>query len=395
MTHVSRVWRCVAVSIPRLWTRLSVVVQRADINSALELIKLWVPRCRSRPLKIDLTIKKKSCPVVELICPEDFLALFRVLTKTAALLRKGVTNDLDRAYFETHLTAGNSGMLPIVEERYFWFYGRDGAPRTNDELLAPLTVSGIRLASEEFNLEYHSPLSASLTQLNLKDTDGISCLSTTDIVAIFSECKQLRRASVYIDYGDTPLPGQVVAENLISLRLSWAYTADCGALFDHIIAPKLEELEISGDVPAGGPWDHFWRFIVQSRPPLKTLVLEQFDATDDVTNLAECLTIMDQLDSLWLENCVVDDAFIASLGRRSSSGDSVFSRLRAFGLVSADDINGNCLVQSFRNSDRGQLKELFVFDCNGVLQKHCDEIEEYFGTTQMESIIVTPGDEFE
>ncbi|KAH8119688.1 hypothetical protein DFH11DRAFT_1566414 [Phellopilus nigrolimitatus] len=389
LTHVSRLWRRIATSTPRLWTLLHVVVRRADINSSLELLKLWVPRCKSRPLKIDISFKEERGLFV--IYPEDSLNFFRVITRTAALLRKGLYKELDKAYFETHVRAGSSGTLPILEERYLWYYGRESPPSPQDAFGVLLTVSGVRRSVSEFSLGYHEPLNTSLTKLELLDTHGASCLSTTELLLIFSEFPQLQRVSAYINHGDAPPQEMVVAANLKTLNLSWVFPVDCGAFFDLLLAPQLEHMEISGDLPAGGPWVHFWQFLRQSNPPLRSLAFQHFDAT--VSALGGCLAMCAQLESLWLENCVVDDDFIARLGLHSDN-ESVFARLHVFGLASAQDVSGDCLVQSLRNSNTETLKELFIFDCNGVLQEHCDAIEQYFeGTVHVETIITSPGDD--
>lgn len=395
LSQVSKFWREVATSTPRLWTHLHVVARRADINSALQLIKQWVPRCKHRPLKIDVEFKNKIGPFM--LYPEDSLNLFRVVTKAAALLRRDMGYELDNAYFETHVKAGSSGVVPLVEERYLWYYGVNEAPSRKDIPSIPLLVRGVRRSVDEFGFGHYDSLSNSLTRLELQDTNGTTCLSTTELLTILAEFPQLRYISALVDHGDTTPPlNQVIAANLTTFKLSWEYTTDPGILFEALHAPKIEEMELSGDIAAGGEWNHLLHFIENRRPPIRTLALEDFDATASVTRLADCLAMCDTLESLWLEDCIVDDEFIANIGRRSPKAeDSVLSRLRIFGIVSSEDITGDCLVQTLRNADTEKLKEIFVFDCNGVLQEHCDAIvEQYKGTAAVDTIIVTPGESF-
>ncbi|EJD04266.1 uncharacterized protein FOMMEDRAFT_167489 [Fomitiporia mediterranea MF3/22] len=392
LSHVSRLWREVAISTPRLWTHLQVVARRADITSALELTKLWVPRCKQRPLIIDVTFQDRDGPFI--IYPVDSVNLFRVITKTAVLLRKGIEFGSDKAYFETHVKAGSSGAMPIIEEKYLWYYGVDDTPRKEELPSIPLFVRGIRRAVDEFGFGYHEPLTDSLTRLELLDTNGVTCLSTTELLIILAEFPQLRYVSAYLNHGDAPPAERVTALKLLTFKLAWGYTTDPGELFDNLYAPSITEMEVSGDVPASAAWNNLYDFFERSRPPIKTFALEHFDATSNVTHLADCLDLCESLESLWLENCVVDDEFIARIGRRSAlSETSVLSRLRIFGIVSADDVTGDCLVQVLRNADTTRLREVFVFDCDLVLQEHCDAIEEYFReTTAVETIIVTPRD---
>lgn len=395
LSHVSRLWRDIAVSTSRLWKHLQVVVKRSDIKSALELVKLWVPRRKSQPLKIDVFFRDEHGPFI--IYPQDSINLFCIVTKTAGSLRKGLNYDLDKAYFESHVKAGSSGMLPFIEERYLWYYGADSAPNKEDVHKVPLMVRGVRRAVDEFGFGYHEPLTGSLTRLELLDTNGITCLSTTELLIILAEFRQLRYFSVHLDHGDTPPEEQVIAINLLTFKLSWAYTVDPGEVFDHLYAPAVTEMELSGDVPAGAAWNNLFDFIERSRPPLTTLALEHFDASAVITRLADCLALCSELESLWLEQCIVDDDFIASIGRPSPiARDSVLSRLSVFGLVSAEDVTGDCLVRTLRSADTTKLKEVFVFDCNGVLQEHCEAIEEMFrDTTVVETIMITPGEPFD
>ncbi|KAL5518677.1 hypothetical protein ACEPAH_360 [Sanghuangporus vaninii] len=395
LSHVSRLWRDVAISTPSLWKHLQVVVRRADINSALELVNLWVPRRKRQPLKIDVFFRDERGPFI--IYPEDSLNLFRVITKTATLLRKGLNYDLDRAYFESHVKAGSSGVLPFIEERYLWYCGADNVPSKEDIHKVPLMVRGVRRAVDEFGIGYHEPLTNSLTRLELQDTNGVTCLSTTELLIILAEFRQLRYLSVYLDHGDTPPEEQVIAINLLTFKLAWAYTTDPGELLDHLYAPSITEMELSGDVPGGAAWNNLFDFFERNRPPLTILALEHFDATAAVTRLADCLALCGDLESLWLENCIVDDEFVAALGRRSvMAQNSVLSRLRIFGLVSADDVTGVCLVQTLRSADSTKLKEIFVFDCNGVLEEHCEAILEQFrDTAVVETIMITPGEPFD
>lgn len=373
LTHVCSQWRGIAAETPRLWTRLEVTAKRADITSILELIKLWVPRCKMRPLVIVVHFNDEHGPFV--IYPEDTLNLFRVITKTAALLRKDQCNDFNKTFFETHVKSESAGVLPILEERYLWYYGIDDAPSRDESSFVPLTVHGIRRAVDEFGIGFHEPLEKSLTRLELQDSNGVSCLSTTDLLAILAEFPHLRCVAAYIDHHDQPSVENFVATKLKVLTLEWSTTVDPGSIFDHLIAPNLEELELKGDLPAGGNWDHLLRFIERSDPPLRKIAVQHIDVTYQVSRFTDCLAKCKGLENLWIEDCVIDDSFITSLGRHNPKYNrSIISELRSLGLVSLNEISGECLAQTLRNAGISQLKELFIFDCEFISEDYCNLI---------------------
>lgn len=150
LSQVCRLWRAVAHSTPRLWTKLSVVVRQTHIDSALELIKLWVPRARACSLCIDVSFEASHGPIV--VYPLDWLTLFRAMAKAAVLLRDSTTGRvLGRPHLETHIRAGTRGTTPIVEERYFWVYGSNKLPEPGDSV--PLLLRSSRKAVDEFGFE--------------------------------------------------------------------------------------------------------------------------------------------------------------------------------------------------------------------------------------------------
>ena len=148
LSHVSKLWREAACSTPKLWSHLHVFVRRANVEPALELVRLWVARCRHHPLKVDITFQDERGPFV--LYPEDSLGLFHQITKTAAMLRKGLDYELDKSYFETHVKAGSSGVMPVIEEKYLWYHGVDDLPRKEVLPSLPLMVRGVRRAVDEF-----------------------------------------------------------------------------------------------------------------------------------------------------------------------------------------------------------------------------------------------------
>lgn len=444
LSHVSRLWRTIALASPALWSHLQLIVSKDRLNSALELVKLWVPRSLLRPLIISVAfnIRETALDLYE----QDSLSLFRVIIKTAELLRNDVAKRAGNTLMESQVQAGSSGTTPVLEERYVWYYGV-GEDGVSDPLLArakpdpdsirhfPMQVRGVRHAVDEFSIAYHAPLRDTLTRLELRDTNGVTCLSPSELVEIISFFPLLEWLEAYLVHGglenDEQMLEPVYAPAMRKFKLGWAFFTNSATTLDALNLPNLTHLELSGDLIRGpAPWAHLFNFIVRSRPPIRTFALEHFDATASASRLADCLTLLPTLSSLWLENCVMDDDFILSLARRRVipemhipienrlrlspstdtpySGvlsnlipDNVLSRLRIFGIVGSDDISGDALIRAFNlaldsssESSPSTLKEIFIFDCIGVLQQHCDAIVSIFeGKANVETILVTPGDE--
>lgn len=397
LSHVSRHWRFMAVTTPRLWTYLHVVVRQAYITSALELIKLWVPRAKACPLWIDVSFEALQGPIV--VYPEDWLTLFRAMAKAAMLLRDTtVRHVLDQQHLETHVRASSRGTTPVVEERYLWLYGIDKMPTSREAV--PLIVQSSRKAVSEFGFEYHRPLRSSLTRLVLQDTNGLTTLSNLELQIILSEFPLLEHVCAHLETGHMVLDDQVEVRNLKRLQLSWAFMADPGPLLDKVDSPMLEELELAGDLSTGVPWMHLWHFIVRNRPPLLSLALEHFDARAPVSRLADTLSLCEHLKKLWLTDCVLDNSVLTTLGRRANLlegavGDSILSRLDGLGITSCPDVDGGLLVDVLAHALPTRLRDLTIVDCAQVSLEDCIAIDELFKGMKMKSYTVTPGDPFD
>ena len=383
LSHVSRFWRTIALGTPRLWTKLQVVVKRANIEPALELIKLWVPRSMSRPITICVSFKSNQGKY--LLYPEDTLTLFQAITKAAALLKNIHDNrTLKEAYFESHIKAGSYGVVPTLEERYHWFSGVPRPPTPEERPSLPLTVLGDWQTVDEFGSDFHSRLRNSLTRLDLQDTNGITCVSNTELLIILGEFPFLRHLSAYVNLGDLPPSEAVVAQHLENLELSWLYITDVGPLLDQLVAPNLTELQLSGEIPAGGQWPHLLEFFRRSKPPIKQLCLRELDGR--TSQLSECLSLLPNLQILWLEFCVLDDPLVFTHSHRPT-----LDNLQTLGLVSCENMSGDSLIQVFRDIGPTSLKELYILECPDVSEANCETLQRMFkGREVMVSTLASP-----
>jgi hypothetical protein len=308
---------------------------------------------------------------------DDVLGLFRKIAKEAVVHRCDFDMLNDGAIFETKLRATSLGVIPVIEERYVWYGGVQDVPDEENKLVAPFQISGLRLAVDTFGLEYHAPLSSSLTSVDLQDGSELYCLSCMELLIILAEFPVLRRCAAYINNGNAIHSERVLASNLEYLSLSWHYTVDVGPFLDQLTTPSLKDLELMGDIPSGGRWDHLYNFITRSTPPVRSLTFVHMDGS--ASRIGECIAACGAtLQALWLENCILDDEFIRSLGEKPKhrGGLSVLDKLKRLGLVCIEGITGKCLVETLNlktvsadgipgvgASGEG---ELFVYDCRGV-----------------------------
>lgn len=382
LSHVSRFWRDVALRTPRLWTNLQIIVRKANLEPALELVKLWVPRSMSRPMSIGVTFKDNHGEY--LLFPQDTLTLFRAITKAAALLKETRNRStLAKAYFETHIRSGSYGVVPVLEERYQWYSGVSDPPNPTEILNLPLTVLGAWQTVDEFGSDFHGRLRNSLTKIDLRDTNGITCVSNSELLVILAEFPLLRHLSANINLGDSPPNEIVIANNLISFDLSWLYITDIGPLLDELVAPNLQELQLSGEIAAGGPWNHLLDFFDRSKPPIRQLSLRELDGGP--SRLSDCLAMLTHLETLWLEFCILDTSFPILLSRKFLSDRGRPAVLKTLGIVTCENITGNQLLHIFKDIQFiSCLKELYVFDCPGFTEPQCNELHRLFSGTNVE-----------
>ena len=371
LAHVSARWRKIVTRTPRLWMHLRVLVRGQILGPALEMIRHWLERCGSCDMLIEVCFKDANG--TEPAYLEDVLSLFRRIAKEAALHRHDFSMVGDGAVFETKLRAASIGVVPVIEEQYLWYGGVREVPDKENGLIAPFVIRGNRLAVDTFGLEYHGPLSASLTSVDLQDASELYSLSSMELLIILAEFPLLKRCAAHINNATLHRSERVLTTNLECLSLSWHYTVDVGPFLDRLTTPSLKDLEVMGDTPGSGEWSHLLNYIRRSNPPLKSFTFIYLDG--NAAGLEECLNIIaPTLQALWLENCDIDDDFMSFLGKKLKHGRSILDGLKRLGLVSIQEITGSRLVDTLNlkvsNADQkvaGEcMDEVMVYDCPGV-----------------------------
>ncbi|KAH7887187.1 hypothetical protein F5I97DRAFT_1116209 [Phlebopus sp. FC_14] len=119
---------------------------------------------------------------------------------------------------------------------------------------------------------FHNHLTLPWAQLTSIEMYQLHC---TDILRLFELCTHLEYADFTRPYGDdelqTIVPGSVVKPSFKLLAIQLWEVCPCRMLFDVLVLPSLEELEVISQEYL--PWLHteFTSFLTRSRCPLRRL----------------------------------------------------------------------------------------------------------------------------
>ncbi|KAH7884248.1 hypothetical protein F5I97DRAFT_1887978, partial [Phlebopus sp. FC_14] len=260
LTRVCQRWRSIAMATPQLWSSLTINLHQAAKADYRLQCDTWLARAKSVPLVL------------------------------------AVENDFDTSVVDTVVLDWLRGLVARCLELCWWGYLLEGL------LTGSAVIGPERLDLGYFHTFLHRP-TIDITCNNLRfvrlllaahinpidritlpwaqliglDMDGVK-LRSTDIFRLFEICTRLQSARFSVTHEDdlqpeALIPGSVINRSLQRLSIAvWGSSGD-GTLFDTLVLPSLEELELWNSRPDAMKWPHtqFTSFLTRSGRVLRAL----------------------------------------------------------------------------------------------------------------------------
>ncbi|KAJ7287836.1 hypothetical protein C8J57DRAFT_597090 [Mycena rebaudengoi] len=289
LTQVCKSWRKVALSLPDLWTSLSVVVRSGRAFPSLEVASNWLKRTGGLPLALSLYQTNESEGNQEVA--DDILALYmRYMTRW-----RDVRLDIANPTYGRSLQPINL-YVPLLETFHLTTCWR---LTPNEEIMqdllkmlemAPLLSSFSVSRLSDLNVSPTSTVAIPWTQLTRLDLGFIPSVSAC--LSIMSGCPNLTSCNLIIDPQEGPLPSiSIVLPALTSLEL---HTRDeeLAALLDLSVFPTLKQMTlfVHDGLDDRGLWPQasFLDFFTRSKCTLSRLELH--DTGMQPEQFVECLS---------------------------------------------------------------------------------------------------------
>ncbi|KAH7887186.1 hypothetical protein F5I97DRAFT_1116353 [Phlebopus sp. FC_14] len=263
LTRVCQRWRSVAMATPQLWSSLTISVPRASNASYRFQCDTWLERAKSVPLVLSVW-NVSTCHVDGSLL--DWL--HGLVARCLSFLWKGHP-------LEGLLTG--SSIMELLERLDFDFdvdpFNRWLDFPSIDIASSASKLSYVRMALPQ-QVNSISRITLPWAQLTTLDMYGL-CFA--DILRLFQICARLQSAQFELPYEDdlqSVIPGSTINHCLRRLSLTELDSRAGGLLFDALVLPSLEGLEV-WDYRANSQWPHtqFISFLTRSRCPLKRLDL--------------------------------------------------------------------------------------------------------------------------
>ncbi|KAH7925108.1 hypothetical protein BV22DRAFT_1195437 [Leucogyrophana mollusca] len=270
LTKVCRRWRAVALSTPRLWSSITVSVDKALRGHSRALYEAWLSRAKSVPLSIriicemdiaQLRGKERShalkwlCPYIPQ-CADLWLhgpPLQEILDVVPSLERLQMTG------FTTRAVEAFSIVIP--------------GPATRLRSLSLQNFRSSIISLDPFSLPW-----AQLTELSIH----FALFSSSVFLQLLQLCSQLQTLNIScVSADESKLPdlrglalGSIVHPTIRRLEIKTIQAA-LDLLFDALSLPALQELDICFCHRERDPWPHsqFMAMLVRSRCPLERLTI--------------------------------------------------------------------------------------------------------------------------
>ncbi|KAJ7045765.1 hypothetical protein C8F04DRAFT_448206 [Mycena alexandri] len=289
LLQVCRAWRTVALSLPDLWTSLSVVVRNGQSFPPLDVTSRWLWRSGDLPLELSLCQTNESEGNQELA--DDVLAAFLQHLPRWKDIRLDIANPM----YGRSLQPSTSLHAPLLESFHLTTCWRlTPNEEIMQDLLRMLEVAP-RLSSfsvsrlSDLNVSPTSTVAIPWTQLIRLDLGFIPSVSAC--LSIMSGCPKLESCNLVVDPEQGPLPSlPIVLPVLTSLELH-IRAGELASLLDRAVFPALTSITLyvqdAYDNHANWPQTSFADFLSRSKCALARLELH--DTGVQPTQFIECL----------------------------------------------------------------------------------------------------------
>ncbi|KAJ7187994.1 hypothetical protein C8R46DRAFT_878455 [Mycena filopes] len=289
LLRVCRAWRTVALSLPDLWTSLSVVVSDGQSFPPLDVASRWLRRSGDLPLTLSLCQTNESEGNQEYA--DEMLAVFmRYLTRW-----RDVRLDIANPTYGRSLQPSSSLQAPLLESFHLTTCWRlTPNEEIMQDLLKMLEVAP-RLSSfsvsrlSDLNVSPTSTVAIPWTQLIRLDLGFIPSVSAC--LSIMSGCPNLESCNLVVDPEEGPLPTlPIVLPSLTSLELH-IRAGELASLLDRAVFPALKSfsLYVQDAYDNHAQWSQasFMNFLSRSKCAL--MRLELHDTGVQPPEFIECL----------------------------------------------------------------------------------------------------------
>jgi hypothetical protein len=282
LCSVCKKWRDIALSIPLLWSSISIKVARPGCKPDPNLVTTWIQRTDGRPVDIFLTLEKKpgfnafnnvDAATNSVI---DFFAQWQNV-----VLRLGPFIKLQTLYKIPHVQA------PFFESLELFLpssYAKEAKLFENLAEHAP-NLQRLKISAELQGEEipgFQFPFSKSLKYLILDS----AVFSINTCIEILSQCRGLVEFQAHDTSGHSTHSPRADPVTLDHLRIFTLSTAAYGIahLTENITLPALTHFALAS--PYNIPWRSLTRLFSRSNCPLAELVLSGGGSEAEVK---ECL----------------------------------------------------------------------------------------------------------
>ncbi|EDR07278.1 uncharacterized protein LACBIDRAFT_328126 [Laccaria bicolor S238N-H82] len=234
LCHVCSYWRTLAFSISSLWSSLCVIWPKMGY---VHLVRLWLEKSKSRPLSLDLA-QYHSSEEHDIVAMRQILDLCIATAPRWREISLSLTHALQDMF--CGLEEGSIGMLESFDVRLFkWSQCR------KSQLLNAFYSSPLLRRTEWRLFERALPGNPPWKQLSAVT---LNCQSDSEeFFTILSQCERLESLDVDVRFIMSQSPtaySTFSLPNLFDLRLGMMSTKDFESLFDHLILPRLEVIEM-------------------------------------------------------------------------------------------------------------------------------------------------------
>ncbi|KAJ7703009.1 hypothetical protein B0H17DRAFT_1041243, partial [Mycena rosella] len=289
LLKVCRAWRAVALSLPHLWTSLSVVVRSGRAFPPLNVASGWLQRSGDLPLELSLYQTNESEGNQEVA--DDMLALYmRYLTRW-----RDVRLDVANPTYGRSLQPSADLYAPLLETFHLTTCWR---LTPNEEIMqdllkmlevAPMLSSFSVSRLSDLNVSPTNTVAIPWTQLTRLDLGFIPSVSAC--LSIMSGCPNLESCNLIVDPQQGPLPNvPIVLPALTSLELH-IRAGELAALLDCAVFPALKSIILyvqdAYDNHAQWPQASFMDLLTRSKCTLARL--EVHDTGVQPSQFIDCL----------------------------------------------------------------------------------------------------------